>query len=218
MLARLEAVEKSFGEGEAAVRVLAGVDLDVAAGARLAITGESGSGKSTLLHLLGLLDAPESGRVLIDGEDMARAGDARRARVRRARIGLVFQQFNLVPSLTVAANLALQARLAQRYDADWTARLSERLGLTELMARYPEQLSGGQQQRVAIGRALSAKPDLLLADEPTGNLDEATSETVSDLLIELAGETGAALVVVTHSERLAGRMETRLVLSRGALA
>jgi putative ABC transport system ATP-binding protein len=218
MLARLEAVEKSFGEGEAAVRVLAGVDLDVAAGARLAITGESGSGKSTLLHLLGLLDAPESGRVLIDGEDMARAGDARRARVRRARIGLVFQQFNLVPSLTVAANLALQARLAQRYDADWTARLSERLGLTELMARYPEQLSGGQQQRVAIGRALSAKPDLLLADEPTGNLDEATSETVSDLLIELAGETGAALVVVTHSERLAGRMQTRLVLSRGALA
>ncbi len=218
MLARLEAVEKSFGEGEAAVRVLAGVDLDVAAGARLAITGESGSGKSTLLHLLGLLDAPESGRVLIDGEDMARAGDAERARVRRARIGLVFQQFNLVPSLTVAANLALQARLAQRYDADWTARLSDRLGLTGLMARYPEQLSGGQQQRVAIGRALSARPDLLLADEPTGNLDEATSETVSDLLIELAGETGAALVVVTHSDRLASRMETRLTLSRGVLA
>lgn len=218
MLARLEAVEKSFGEGEAAVRVLAGVDLDVAAGARLAITGESGSGKSTLLHLLGLLDAPESGRVLIDGEDMARAGDSQRARVRRARIGLVFQQFNLVPSLTVAANLALQARLAERYDAAWTARLSDRLGLTELMARYPEQLSGGQQQRVAIGRALSARPDLLLADEPTGNLDEATSETVSDLLIELAGETGAALVVVTHSERLASRMETRLTLSRGALA
>jgi len=218
MLARLETVEKSFGVGEAAVRVLAGVDLDVAAGARLAITGESGSGKSTLLHLLGLLDAPESGRVLIDGEDMARAGDAERARVRRARIGLVFQQFNLVPSLTVAANLALQARLAERYDADWTARLSDRLGLTDLMARYPEQLSGGQQQRVAIGRALSASPDLLLADEPTGNLDEATSETVSDLLIELAGETGAALVVVTHSERLAGRMQTRLILSRGALA
>ncbi|MEQ8433034.1 MAG: ATP-binding cassette domain-containing protein [Oceanicaulis sp.] len=218
MLARLEAVEKSFGEGEAAVRVLAGVDLDVAAGARLAITGESGSGKSTLLHLLGLLDAPDTGRVLIDGEDMAGAGDARRARVRRARIGLVFQQFNLVPSLTVAANLALQARLAERYDADWTARLSGRLGLTELMARYPEQLSGGQQQRVAIGRALSARPDILLADEPTGNLDETTSETVSDLLIELAGETGAALVVVTHSERLASRMETRLTLSRGALA
>jgi putative ABC transport system ATP-binding protein len=218
MLARLETVEKSFGVGEAAVRVLAGVDLDVAAGARLAITGESGSGKSTLLHLLGLLDAPESGRVLIDGEDMARAGDAERARVRRARIGLVFQQFNLVPSLTVAANLALQARLAERYDADWTARLSDRLGLTDLMARYPEQLSGGQQQRVAIGRALSARPDLLLADEPTGNLDEATSEAVSDLLIELAGETGAALVVVTHSERLASRMETRLTLSRGALA
>jgi len=218
MLARLEAVEKSFGEGEAAVRVLAGVELDVPAGARLAIRGESGSGKSTLLHLLGLLDAPESGRVLIDGKDMARAGDAERARVRRARIGLVFQQFNLVPSLTVAANLALQARLAGRYDADWTKRLAGRLGLDALMDRYPEQLSGGQQQRVAIGRALSARPDLLLADEPTGNLDEATSEAVSDLLIELAGETGAALVVVTHSDRLASRMETRLTLSRGALA
>jgi putative ABC transport system ATP-binding protein len=217
MLARLEAVEKSFGEGEAAVRVLAGVTLDVDAGARVAITGESGSGKSTLLHLLGLLDAPESGRVLIEGQDMARAGDERRAKVRRAKIGLVFQQFNLVPSLTVAANLALQARLADRYDADWTARLADRLGLSQLMARFPEQLSGGQQQRVAIGRALSARPALLLADEPTGNLDETTSETVSDLLIELAGETGAALVVVTHSERLASRMQTRLTLSRGAL-
>jgi putative ABC transport system ATP-binding protein len=137
--------------------------------------------------------------------------------VRRAKIGLVFQQFNLVPSLTVAANLALQARLADRYDADWTARLADRLGLSQLMARFPEQLSGGQQQRVAIGRALSARPALLLADEPTGNLDETTSETVSDLLIELAGETGAALVVVTHSERLASRMQTRLTLSRGAL-
>ncbi|MEQ8404722.1 MAG: ABC transporter ATP-binding protein [Oceanicaulis sp.] len=218
MLAKLHQVTKSFGEGETAVRVLDGVDLEVAEGARLAISGESGSGKSTLLHLLGLLDVPDAGRVEIDGEDLTEAGDARRAHVRRSKVGLVFQQFNLVPSLTVAANLALQARLADRYDADWTQRLAERLGLSPLMDRYPEQLSGGQQQRVAIGRALSAKPALLLADEPTGNLDEETSESVSDLLIELAGETGAALVVVTHSRRLADRMETRLTLSRGVLS
>ena len=218
MLARLKSVDKRFGAGEAAVQVLAGVDLEVPAQARLAITGESGSGKSTLLHLLGLLDAPESGRVEIDGEDMTDAGDTARARLRRAKIGLVFQQFNLVPSLTVAANLALQARLADRHDPDWTARLADRLGLSALLDRYPEQLSGGQQQRVAIGRALSARPALLLADEPTGNLDEATSETVSDLLIELAGETGAALVVVTHSQRLARRMDTTLTLSHGALS
>ncbi|MFP4518356.1 MAG: ABC transporter ATP-binding protein [Oceanicaulis sp.] len=218
MLARLNAVEKSFGEGDEAVRVLDGVDLEIESGARLAITGESGSGKSTLLHLLGLLDAPDRGAVEIEGEDMAGAGDARRARLRRSKIGLVFQQFNLVPSLTVAANLALQARLAERHDRDWTQRLAERLGLGGLMDRYPEQLSGGQQQRVAIGRALSAKPALLLADEPTGNLDEATSETVSALLVDLAGETGAALVVVTHSQRLAARMDVRLTLSRGVLA
>ena len=218
MLATLHQVSKSFGEGETAVRVLDGVDFEVAAGARLAISGESGSGKSTLLHLLGLLDIPDTGRVRIEDEDLTEAGDARRAHVRRAKIGLVFQQFNLVPSLSVAANLALQARLAQRHDPDWTQRLAERLGLAGLLDRYPEQLSGGQQQRVAIGRALSAKPALLLADEPTGNLDEETSESVSDLLIELAGETGAALVVVTHSRRLADRMDTTLTLSRGVLS
>lgn len=218
MLARLRQVEKRFGEGDGAVQVLDGVDFDVPAGARVAVTGESGSGKSTLLHLLGLLDTPDAGTVEIDGRDMTGAGDAERARLRRAKIGLVFQQFNLVPSLTVEANLALQARLAGRHDAAWTHRLTDRLGLAGLRARYPEQLSGGQQQRVAIGRALAARPDLLLADEPTGNLDEATSETVSDLLIELAGETGAALVVVTHSRKLASRMATRLTLSRGVLS
>ncbi|MGJ3232032.1 MAG: ABC transporter ATP-binding protein [Oceanicaulis sp.] len=218
MLARLEQVTKSFGAGETAVRVLDGVDLSVEPGARLAITGESGSGKSTLLHLLGLLDTPDAGRVLVAGEDLTEAGDQDRARLRRAKIGLVFQQFNLVPSLTVEANLALQARLAGRHDPEWAARLADRLGLAALLARYPEQLSGGQQQRVAIGRALCAKPKLLLADEPTGNLDETTSETVSDLLIELAAETGAALVVVTHSQRLAGRMDTVLTLSRGMLS
>jgi putative ABC transport system ATP-binding protein len=130
----------------------------------------------------------------------------------------VFQQFNLVPSLTVEANVAIQARLTGRHDPELDARLIERLGLSGMEARYPEQLSGGQQQRVAIARALAARPDLILADEPTGNLDEATGDAVLDLLLELVAETGAALLMVTHSERLAARMGRRLSISRGRLA
>ncbi|XBQ17613.1 MAG: ABC transporter ATP-binding protein [Oceanicaulis sp.] len=218
MLLRATDLSKSFGAGETRVEVLRGVSLQIEAGETVAITGESGSGKSTLLHLIGLLDAPDFGKIEIGGEDVSRLNDTGRARVRRERIGLVFQQFNLVPSLSVRANIALQARLSERFDPGWADRLMDRLGLDEMADRFPEQLSGGQQQRVAIGRALAAKPDLLLADEPTGNLDEATSDSVTDLMIELAAETGAALVTVTHSERLASRMGRRLHLARGVLA
>jgi len=198
--------------------VLSGISLDLAAGDTLALTGESGSGKSTLLHLLAGLDRPDGGEITLDGAPLSTLGDAARADLRRARLGLVFQQFNLVPSLDVAANLRLQARLAGRSDPDWEGELARRLGLEEHLAAWPETLSGGQQQRLAIGRALAARPPLILADEPTGNLDEENAARVLDLMFDLAAETGAALLTVTHSEKIAARHARRLHLSKGRLA
>jgi putative ABC transport system ATP-binding protein len=184
----------------------------------MALTGESGSGKSTLLHLAGGLDRPDGGAVLFDGRDIAGLGEAGLAAFRRESVGLVFQQFNLIPSLDAGANLAFQARLAGRHDPEWCARLAARLGLSGLLGRYPEQLSGGQQQRVAIGRALAGRPRLILADEPTGNLDEATGDAVLDLMLALTAETGAGLLMVTHSARLAARLGRRLNLAGGVLS
>lgn len=215
MLLRVQGVGKTYRTGGTEVQVLRDVSLAAEAGESLALTGESGSGKSTLLHLCAGLDRPDGGHILIDGQDIAQMGEKDRATLRRDRIGLVFQQFNLIPSLTVAANLSFQARLAGRHDPDWCASLAERLGLAALTRRYPEELSGGQQQRVAIGRALAARPALILADEPTGNLDEATSDEVLALLMQLVADTGAGLVMVTHSRRLADRLDRRLVLTGG---
>ncbi|MEJ6393348.1 ABC transporter ATP-binding protein [Gymnodinialimonas sp. 2305UL16-5] len=213
-LLNLRDICKSYGS----TPVLNGVSLALNGGQTLALTGESGSGKSTLLHLAAGLDQPSDGSVHLDGEDIGRLDDAGRAQIRRDRIGLIFQQFNLVPSLNVAANVALQAQMANRFDAAFTAEISDRLGLSDLGARYPEQLSGGQQQRVAIARALAPRPELILADEPTGNLDEETGDIVLTLLLELVAETGAALMMVTHSPRLAQRLSREVHLSRGQLA
>ncbi len=217
MLLVASGVTKTYRTGDEAVRVLDGVDLTLAAGESLALTGESGSGKSTLLHLVAGLDSPDRGSLVVDGTDMAQATDAQRAALRRDGVGLVFQQFNLIPSLDVAANLAFQARLAGRYDAAWARELAQVLGLEPLLQRYPEQLSGGQQQRVAIGRALAARPRLVLADEPTGNLDETTGDAVMALLLRLVAQTGAGLLMVTHSPRLAARLDRRVHLSAGRL-
>jgi putative ABC transport system ATP-binding protein len=218
MLLALEQVSKSYPTGEGPLAVLRGVSMSLDAGESLALTGESGSGKSTLLHLAGGLDRPDGGAVLFDGRDIAGLGEAGLAAFRRESVGLVFQQFNLIPSLDAGANLAFQARLAGRHDPEWCARLAERLGLSSLLGRYPEQLSGGQQQRVAIGRALAGRPRLILADEPTGNLDEATGDTVLDLMLALTAETGAGLLMVTHSARLAARLGRRLNLAGGVLS
>jgi putative ABC transport system ATP-binding protein len=218
MLLALDAVRKSYATSEGPLVVLRGVSFTVAAGESVALTGESGSGKSTLLHLAGGLDRPDGGAIRVEGQDIAGLSEARLAAFRRANAGLVFQQFNLIPSLDVAANLAFQARLAGVHDAQWCGALAERLGLSKLLTRYPEQLSGGQQQRVAIGRALAGKPKLILADEPTGNLDEATGDAVLDLMLSLQAETGAGLLRVTHSLRLAGRLKRRLHLSGGTLS
>ncbi len=188
------------------------------AGSSLALLGESGSGKTTLLHLIGGLDDADGGDIWIDGVSVSNLGDAGRAQLRREQIGIVFQQFNLIPSLTVADNLAFQARLAGRFDAAWQEKLTARLGLAALATRYPEQLSVGQQQRVAIGRALAVRPRFVLADEPTGNLDEATGDEVLALALDLLKTTGAAFLMVTHSRRLALRLERQVSLISGVLA
>lgn len=214
MLLQIDGLTKAYGP----VAVLQGVSLSLDRGQTLALTGESGSGKSTLMHLAAALDAPDAGSIRIDGMETGGLDDAGRARLRRDQIGLVFQQFNLIPSLTVAQNIAFQARLTGRHDAGQCAMLAERLGIAALVRRYPEELSGGQQQRVAIARALANRPALILADEPTGNLDEATGDAVLDLLLDLVRDTGAALMMVTHSTRLAARLDRRLHLSRGLLS
>jgi len=216
MLLHVRDVTKTFPGTEAAV--LQGVSFDMGAGEMLALTGESGSGKSTLLHLMGGLDTADRGVVAVDGTDLTPLDDVGRAALRRGTVGVIFQQFNLIPSLTVAGNIAFQARLAGRHDPARAKALAVRLGLAEHLHKYPEQLSGGQQQRVAIARTLAPQPKLVLADEPTGNLDEATADVVFAVLCELVAETGAGLVLVTHSERLASRMGRRLHLRAGQIS
>lgn len=211
-------LSKTFSSAAEPVNVLRGVDLDLRAGERVALTGESGSGKSTLLHLIAGLDAADGGTIRLEDTEVTKLSDAGRAELRRDRIGLVFQQFNLIPSLSVADNLAFQARIAGRHDVPWTKELTERLGLGDLLRRYPEQLSGGQQQRVAIGRALATKPSLLLADEPTGNLDEATADDVLALARDLVARTGCGFLMVTHSLHLAGTLDRHIILHAGRIA
>ena len=209
---------KAYSAAGEQVAVLRGVNLRVAAGERVALTGESGSGKSTLLHLIAGLDRADAGEVRLADVSVTELSDADRAALRRDRLGLVFQQFNLIPSLTVADNLAFQSRIAGRHDAAWHAELVQRLGLDGLLKRYPEQLSGGQQQRVAIGRALAVKPVLLLADEPTGNLDEATADDVLALTRDLVARTGCGFLMVTHSARLAATLDRQIHLHAGLIA
>ena len=205
---------KTYRTAGEEIAVLRGVDLDIAAGERVALSGESGSGKSTLLHLIAGLDAADGGEISLNGANIAGLSDAGRAALRRDRIGLVFQQFNLIPSLSVEDNLAFQSRIAGKHDAKWHAELVERLRLGQLLNRYPEQLSGGQQQRVAIGRALAIKPLLLLADEPTGNLDSKSGESVMELLHELY-MTGATICMVTHDPRYARHADRAIYLFDG---
>ena len=209
---------KAYRSAGERVEVLRGVNLDISAGERVALTGESGSGKSTLLHLIAGLDRADGGEITLDGAAVGDLSDSGRAALRRDRLGLVFQQFNLIPSLNVGDNLAFQARIAGRHDAAWHAELVERLGLSALLKRYPEQLSGGQQQRVAIGRALATKPLLVLADEPTGNLDEATADDVLALTRDLVSRTGCGFLMVTHSARLAATLDRHINLSAGLIA
>jgi putative ABC transport system ATP-binding protein len=216
-LLRVIGLKKSYATPQGRVAVLKGVDLSLDSGESVALMGESGSGKSTLLHLVAGLDDAEGGVILVDGVDVTRLSDFDRAALRRETLSVVFQQFNLIPSLTIRANVAFQARLAGRFDPVWQDELIHRLGLKNLLERYPEQLSGGQQQRAAIGRALAVRPRLLLADEPTGNLDEASADEFMDLALDTVAATGCAFLMVTHSERLAAKLQRQIRLSAGVV-
>ena len=211
----INSVEKSYLHEDGQIPVLQGVSLALEQGQTLALTGESGSGKSTLLHIAAGLEAPDAGSVHILGQDITGMDDSARAAMRRRDIALVFQQFNLIPSLTVAANISFQAALAGKIDTTHISDLAEALGLSDQLSKYPEALSGGQQQRVAIARALAARPKLLLADEPTGNLDEQTGAVVLEQMLSLVRQSDTALLMVTHSPKVAASMDRTLELSGG---
>jgi putative ABC transport system ATP-binding protein len=211
-------LQKTYRGGPQDVPVLLGVDLDVAPGERIAIVGASGSGKTTLLGLLAGLDQPTSGEIHVDGQALSTLDEDARAALRQRLLGFVFQSFQLLPALTALENVMLPLELAAAPDAaararEWLARV----GLAKRTTHYPKQLSGGEQQRVAIARAFAGEPKLLMADEPTGNLDNATGVEVADLMFRLNREHGTTLLLVTHDVGLAARCARRLSLSAGRL-
>lgn len=213
---RLEQVEKSFGK----TRVLRGLNITIEQKELVAIRGASGSGKSTLLYLLGGLDQPTSGKVLIDNKNLSNMGDEALARFRNESVGFVFQFHFLLPSMTCRDNILLPARIGGRplkqVEADM-ARLSEILGVQHCLDKYPFEISGGEQQRINIIRALSLRPKILLCDEPTGNLDSKNSEKVATLLKNLAADFGATLLVVTHDDKVASFFPRKIVIEDGQI-
>jgi putative ABC transport system ATP-binding protein len=214
-----EGLGKQVATNDTQLTILSGVNFHVIAGEAVAIVGASGSGKSTLLGLLAGLDTPTSGRVLIDGADLTALDEDARAALRGRLIGFVFQSFQLLPALNALENVMLPLELAGQRDARQQAQaILGRVGLAARLGHYPKQLSGGEQQRVALARAFVTQPKLLLADEPTGNLDAHTGEQVIDLLFELNRERGTTLLLVTHDEALASRCARRLKLVAGELA
>jgi putative ABC transport system ATP-binding protein len=216
----LRNVSKTYREGEADRVVLRDVSVTIARGEIVVLLGRSGSGKSTLLNVIAGIDRPTAGCVMVDGTDLTALDEQARTRFRRAHIGFVFQFFNLIPLLTVEENLLLPLDLNGRADAKGAARaheLLDRVGLGGRGESYPERLSGGEQQRVAIARALIHDPALILADEPTGNLDAETATDVLDLLDTLAREAGRTVVMVTHSREVVGVADRIYAIQRGAL-
>ena len=214
----LEAVTLTLPSAAGPVEILRGVDLTVAAGETVAIVGPSGSGKSSLISIAAGLETPTGGRALLFGTDLALLGEDGRARLRRGRTALVFQSFHLLPNMTAEENVSAPLELAHRPNAAAEARTwLDRVGLGERRTHYPHQLSGGEQQRVALARALAVRPELLFADEPTGNLDGANGQRVADLLFDLIGDSGAALVLVTHDVNLAARAHRTVTMRDGRI-
>ena len=212
----LDDIHLSLGDGAVRVQVLSGISLAVEPGEAVGLVGPSGSGKSTLLMVMAGLERPDRGRVVLDGTDLTGLDEDALARLRGRRIGIVFQSFHLVPTMTALENVALPLELAGREGAFERARVElGTVGLGDRLSHYPAQLSGGEQQRVAIARALAPDPAILVADEPTGNLDEATGRSVADLLFGIRRERGATLILVTHDPALAERCDRQVRLRAG---
>ena len=215
----LDAVALTLPSSAGPVNILRGVDLTVHAGERVAVVGPSGSGKSSLIAVGAGLEEPTAGTVRLFGQDLSKLNEDGRARLRRGRAALVFQSFHLLPNMTAEENVATPLEIAGARDALLTARdWLGRVGLSGRLTHYPHQLSGGEQQRVALARALAARPALLFADEPTGNLDGATATSVADLMFNLVAEVGAALVMVTHDPSLATRADRIVRMADGRIA
>ena len=215
---RCEAVSRVYGAGAAQVRALDQVDLSVEKGEFLAVTGPSGSGKSTLLYILGAVERPTSGRVFVDGEDISALNPTQAALYRRRRVGLVYQFYNLIPTLTVRKNILLPMALDKKKpDREYFDQLTEALGIADRLDFLPGQLSGGQQQRAAIARALLYRPAILLADEPTGNLDKKNSEEILALLREANKRLNQTILMVTHDEQAAGEADRIITLEDGRI-
>ena len=210
-------LSRSYRYADAQQKVLQQLDFEMAASSSVALLGESGSGKSTLLHLIAGLDQVDQGEIHFDGHAIHAAPESELAALRRSRLSLVFQQFHLISTLTVLDNIRFQATLCGRLDPAYESELIEKLGLVEQTGKYPQQLSRGQQQRVAIARALLHKPLLVLADEPTGNLDESSSIEVMGLFSDLVKRAGSSLLMVTHSRAMADFMDRRVYLHNGKL-
>jgi putative ABC transport system ATP-binding protein len=209
-------VRKTYGSGDAAVNALDGVSVDFLAGAFTAVMGPSGSGKSTLMHVAAGLDTVTSGRTYVGDTDLTTLGDKGLTRLRRDRVGFVFQQFNLVPTLTAAENIALPMRLAGRTpDQAWLDRIVEVVGLGDRLGHRPSELSGGQQQRVAVARALAGRPEVVFADEPTGNLDSRSGAEVLSFLRRSVDETAQTIVMVTHDPVAASHADRVVFLADG---
>lgn len=213
---KVENLCKTYGNGEGAVNALRNINLTINDGELVAIVGKSGSGKSTLLNLLGGLDSATSGRVLYNDTDITKMKEATLAEFRLRKIGFVFQFYDLIPELTAEENILLPAQLAKNKTADVSV-FAEMLGLSNRISHYPSQLSGGQQQRVAIARALINTPDILLCDEPTGNLDQKTGNDVMELLLHLNETQKRTTVIVTHNSEIAARCERIVEISDGVL-
>lgn len=213
---KVENLCKTYGNGEGAVNALCNINLTINDGELVAIVGKSGSGKSTLLNLLGGLDSATSGRVLYNDTDITKMKEATLAEFRLRKIGFVFQFYDLIPELTAEENILLPAQLAKNKTADVSV-FAEMLGLSNRISHYPSQLSGGQQQRVAIARALINTPDILLCDEPTGNLDQKTGNDVMELLLHLNETQKRTIVIVTHNSEIATRCERIVEISDGVL-